>query len=131
MKRLTIILLAAAAMVCAASCGNNGKKAEVKGPEKAAKEALNAVQKGDFDAYAATFNLPESDQKMLAGMAQEKVAKEIEKKGGMKGYKINNTTIEEDKATVDVTIEYKDGSEETSQMHFTKVNDDWKQELDK
>lgn len=130
MKRLSI-LLAAAALLCAASCGNNGKTAAPKGPEKIAKNAIEAIQKGDFDAYAATFNMNESDQKMLAGMVEEKVSKEIEKKGGIKSYKINDTTIEEDKATVDVTITYKDGSEETSKMHFVKVDGDWKQELDK
>ena len=56
-----------AALFAAASC-----KTAANGPEKAAKAAIAAVQKGDFDAYAATFDMSESDQKILAGMIEEK-----------------------------------------------------------
>ena len=102
-----------------------------KGPEPVAKKAIEALQKGDFDAYAATFNLSESDQKMLAGMVEEKVKADIEKKGGIKDYKISDTQIDGDKATVKVLLRYKDGTEDESSMSFTKVDGEWKQEFNK
>lgn len=43
-----------------------------------------ALQKGDYDTYAASFNLSDEDQKMLAGMVEEKVKEDIDKKGAVK-----------------------------------------------
>lgn len=126
MKKLVAIISLLAAMVCGMSCASPEK-----GPEAAAKKALTAIQKGDYDAYAATFNLPESDQKMLAGMAEEKINEQIKEKGGIKGFKIDETTVDGDKATVKATVTYKDGSEEKESLHFEKVENEWKQVLDK
>ena len=116
-----------AALFAAASC-----KTAANGPEKAAKAAIAAVQKGDFDAYAATFDMSESDQKILAGMIEEKAKVQIDKKGGIKDCEILETTFNEDKtqATVRVRIQYKDGSDDTQNMNFVKKEDgSWKQKL--
>ena len=125
--------LALVAMIgCCASCKNNAAK-PAKGPEKAADKAMAAVVKGDWDAYAKTFNLSESDQKMIAGLAEEKVSKEIESKGGIKDYKLADAELDEEgtKADVKVHITYKDGSEEDETLKFVKVDDEWKQNIDK
>lgn len=122
---LLIALTALAALLAAASC-----KPAVSGPEKAAKEAIAAIQKGDYDAYAATFDMSESDQKILAGMIEEKAQSQIDKKGGIKDYKILESSIDDDKATVRVQLNYKDGSEDTQTLNFVKKEDgSWKQKL--
>lgn len=122
---LLIALTAFAALLAAASC-----KPAVSGPEKAAKEAIAAIQKGDYDAYAATFDMSESDQKILAGMIEEKAQSQIDKKGGIKDYKILESSIDDDKATVSVQLNYKDGSEDTQTLNFVKKEDgSWKQKL--
>ena len=125
MKRLYFILIAVAALFCCAACKSSN------GPEKVAKDAIEALQKKDYDAYAATFNLSSSEQEFLSGMVEEKMDKAIEEKGGIKSYKITDSQVDGDKATVKVHFVYKDGSEEDQKMSFVKVGDDWKQELDK
>ena len=123
-----LIALAVAAIFGAASCSS----APEKGPEKAAKQAIEAIQKGDFDAYAATFDMSESDQKILAGMVEEKAGGQIDNKGGIKDYEILETTVnkEDSTATVKVKFTYKDGSEDTKTMNFVKKDDGrWLQKL--
>lgn len=122
--RLFILILAANSLLFAA-CSST------KGPEAVAKQAVEALKKGDYDTYAATFDLSSSDQKMFAGMAEEKVDEEISDKGGIKSYKIVDSLVNGDSATVRVLIVYKDASEEYQTMDFAKVNGVWKQEMDK
>lgn len=125
MKRLYLILAAVAAVFCCAACTSTN------GPGKVAETAIKALQNKDYDAYAATFDLSSSEQKFLAGMVEEKVDKAIADKGGIKSYKITDSSIDGDKATVKVHLVYKDGSEEDQKMSFVKVGEDWKQQMDK
>lgn len=125
MKRIYAFLAIAIAAICSFACSSS------KGPEKVAKQAIQALQKKDYDAYAATFNLSSSDQKMLAGMAEEKVDEEISSKGGIKSFKITDCQVNGDTAKVVVHVIYKDASEENQRMDFVKVDGQWKQEFDK
>ena len=126
MKRIIAIALIAAASFFTLAC-----KSGSDGPEALAKKAISAIEKGDYAAYAATFNVDENTQKMLAGLMEEKASKEIEKKGGIKGCDILDTQIDGEKATVKVKVLYKDGSDEEQTMKLIKVEDGWKQELNK
>jgi hypothetical protein len=125
MKRLYLILTAAAALFCCSACSSSN------GPEAVAKKAIEALQNKDFDAYAATFDLSSSEQKLLAGIAEEKMDEAFADKGGIKSFKIANTEVDEDEASVTVHIFYKDGSEDDQKMSFVKVGDEWKQKMDK
>lgn len=124
-KTLLLIALALTAACLLVACSS------ANGPEAVAKTAITALQKGDYDTYAATFNLSSSDQKMLAGLAEEKIDEQIGKKGGIKSFKIVESSVDEDKAKVKVHLSYKDGSEEDQNMAFVKVDNEWKQEMDK
>ncbi len=126
MKRILILAAVAAAALLSGACASTPK-----GPEAVALKAVKAIQNGNFDEYAATFDLSEADQKMLAGMAEEKVNKQIAAKGGIKDYKIVESEIEEDSASVKVKINYKDGSDDDEVMNFKKVGDTWKQVINK
>lgn len=106
------------------SCSQNS-------PETVAKKAISAIQKGDFDTYASTFNLCPSDQKEWAGLAKEKLSEYLLEKGGIKKYKITESKISDDKATVTVHIIYKNGSENDEIMCFSKVDGKWLQDFDK
>jgi hypothetical protein len=124
-----VALTVLAALLAAASCKS---KSAASGPEKAAKEAVAAIQKGDYDAYAATFDMSESEQKMLAGMIEEKAKEQIDAKGGIKGCDILESSLNEaqDQATVKVQINYGDGSQDTQSLDFVKKEDgSWKQKL--
>ena len=125
MKKILYSLLIASAALCFFSCSSPS------GAEKAAIKAVEALQNEDYDAYAATFDLSPSDQKILAGMVEEKGKEELSKKGGIASYKIVDSTEEDDKATVNVLVRYKDGSEETEKMTFVKKDGEWLQQMDK
>ena len=125
MKRLYLILTVVAALFCCAACSSSN------GPEAVAKKAIEALQNKDFDAYAATFDLSSSEQKLLAGIAEEKMDEAFADKGGIKSFKIADTEVDEDEASVTVHLVYKDGSEDDQKMSFVKVGDEWKQKMDK
>ena len=125
MKRIITIAAIALAALFAFACGSSN------GPESVIKKSFEAIQKHDYDAYAATFNISESDQKMLAGMLEEKLSEELDKKGGIDSYKITDIQIDGDKADAKIHIIYKDGSEDDQTMNLVKVDDIWKQDLKK
>ena len=122
MKRIVSLVLLVSAAFAFHACSSPAS-----GPEKAAKEAAAAFQKGDYDAYAATFDLPESDQKMLSGMIEEKAKDQVASKGGIQSYKVVDSTIDGDEATVDMLITYKDGTTEESKMYFVQKDGKWLQ----
>ena len=126
MKRIVSLVLLVSAALAFYACSSPSS-----GPEKVAKEAAAAFQKGDYDAYAATFDLSESDQKMLSGMIEEKAKSQIDSKGGIQSYKVVDSTIDGDEATVNMLITYKDGSTEDSQMHFVQKDGKWLQTIKK
>ena len=125
MKKLLSIFAILTAAFLLFSCDKS------KGPEDVAKKAITALQKGDYDAYAATFDLSESDQKMLAGLVDEKMKEVIDKKGGIKDYKILETNVDGETAKVKCKLIYKDGTEEDQNMDFKLVDGQWKQTLNK
>ncbi len=126
MKRFMILAAAvAAALFAAGACTTPNT------PEGVAKKAINALQKGDYDTYASTFDLSSSDQKMLAGLAEEKVDEQLQEKGGIKSFKITDSRVREDTATVTVHVVYKNGEEEDEHMSYVKVDNQWKQKMNK
>ena len=111
MKRIITIAAIALAALLAFACGNSN------GPESVIKKSFEAIQKHDYDAYAATFNISESDQKMLAGMLEEKLSEELDKKGGIDSYKITDIQIDGDKADAKIHIIYKNYGKTESPCH--------------
>ena len=126
MKRFFAIALIAAASFFAMAC-----KSAQDTPEALVKKAIESIEKGDYDAYAATFNVDADTQKMIAGLMKEKASEKMDSKGGIKDYSILDTQIDGEKATVKVKVLYKDGSEDDQSMKLIKVEDGWKQELNK
>lgn len=125
MKKIVSLLLLVGATLAFFACST------ASGPEKVAKQAAAAIQKGDYDAYAATFDLEPSDQKMLAGMIEEKAKTQINSKGGIRSYKIVDSEINGDEASVDLLLNYMDGSTEDTTMHFVQKDGKWLQTIKK
>ena len=125
MKKFVLILSVAVCSALMIACSS------ASGPEAAASKAMTALQKGDYDAYAATYDLSPSDQKMLAGMIEEKLDKQMAEKGGIKSFKIVDSTENDGTAKVNVHVVYKDGSEEDQALNFKEVDGEWKQVMDK
>ncbi|MBR4524891.1 MAG: DUF4878 domain-containing protein [Bacteroidales bacterium] len=130
MKRV-LTLLALAAVVLVSSCKGGGNSTKLSGPEAAAKAALEAVKKGDMKAFVNTFNLSDDDKATLTALMEDKLTKELDKKGGIKSYEFVDTNIDGDKAAVKVKIYYNNDTEEESTFKFTNVDGKWMQEMDK
>lgn len=130
MKRV-LTLLALAAVVLVSSCKGGGNSTKLSGPEAAAKAALEAVKKGDMKAFVNTFNLSDDDKATLSALMEDKLTKELDKKGGIKSYEFVDTNIDGDKAAVKVKIYYNNDTEEESTFKFTNVDGKWMQEMDK
>lgn len=130
MKRV-LTLLALAAVVLVSSCKGGGNSTKLSGPEAAAKAALEAVKKGDMKAFVNTFNLSDDDKVTLSALMEDKLTKELDKKGGIKSYEFVDTNIDGDKAAVKVKIYYNNDTEEESTFKFTNVDGKWMQEMDK
>ncbi|MBR4842173.1 MAG: DUF4878 domain-containing protein [Bacteroidaceae bacterium] len=126
MKKILVFSVVVAAMACFVACSSSGS-----GPEAVVEKAISAIQKGNYDAFAATYDLSESDQKMLSGLAEEKISKSLEEKGGIKSFKITDTKIDGEEATVKVHFVYKNGSEDDETMKLKKVDGAWKQVMSK
>lgn len=130
MKRV-LTLLALAAVVLVSSCKGGGNSTKLSGPEAAAKAAIEAVKKGDMKAFVNTFNLSDDDKATLTALMEDKLTKELDKKGGIKSYEFVDTNIDGDKAAVKVKIYYNNDTEEESTFKFTNVDGKWMQEMDK
>ena len=85
MKRV-LTLLALAAVVFVSSCKGGGTSTKLSGPEAAAKAAIEAIKKGDMKAFINTYNLSDDDKATLSALMEDKLTKELDKKGGIKSY---------------------------------------------
>ena len=121
MKKLIGLAVVAFALVCISACSSSNS------PEDVVKKALTALQKGNYDAFASTYNLSAEEQEQLSALAKEKISQSLESKGGIKSFKVTDTQINGDEATVKVHTIYKDGSEEDETMKLKKVDGEWKQ----
>lgn len=125
MKKLLFITAILAGALAFTSCSSNT-------PKGVAKKAIAALQKGDYKAYAATFDLSESDQQWLAGVAEEKVNKQLESKRGVKSFEISDVKMNgEDRAVVTVHVCYNNGEEIDEHMSYVKKDGVWKQKMNK
>lgn len=128
MKAKHIVLAAAllATIGLFTSCKN-----EPKGPEAVAKQAMTALQNGDYDGFVNTFNMSDSDKQMLVGLLKEKGTESIDEHGGIRNFKITDKEIDGDHAKVVVHIVYKDGVEGDEELKFVQEDGAWYQEFNK
>ena len=88
----------------------------------------------DYEGYVDLLLLKEtknqeSDKEQLVAMLREKGTKTMEKKQGIKSYKVESEEISEDgnSATVKMKMVYGDGSEDTQDLKLVKNDDgDWR-----
>ena len=128
MKKLFFSMFVAVVAITLWSCGPANT------PSAVAEEACKCVQNEDYEGYVELMDLKEtknqeSDKEQLVAMLREKGTKTMEKKQGIKSYKVESEEISEDdkSATVNMKVVYGDGSEDTNKMKLVK-NDkgEWK-----
>ena len=100
-------------------------------PEGAANAFLKSYQKGDYVALVDQmyFSKPVSDEDkaQFAELLKGKVGPEVEKKGGIASYDIDETVIAEDgqSAKVNYTLHFGDGSESKDDVKLILVEGKW------
>ena len=133
MKKLFISMFVAVVAFTLWSCGPANT------PSAVAEEACKCVQNADYEGYVELMDLKEtknqeSEKEQFVAMLREKGTKTMEKKQGIKSYKVESEEISEDgkSATVNMKVVYGDGSEDTSKIKLVK-NDmgEWKVSLGK
>lgn len=128
MKKLFISMFVAVVAFTLWSCGPANT------PSAVAEEACKCVQNADYEGYVELMDLKEtknqeSEKQQFVAMLREKGTKTMEKKQGIKSYKVESEEISEDgkSATVNMKVVYGDGSEDTNKIKLVK-NDkgEWK-----
>ena len=133
MKKLFISMFVAVVAFTLWSCGPANT------PSAVAEEACKCVQNEDYEGYVELMDLKEtknqeSEKQQFVAMLREKGTKTMEKKQGIKSYKVESEEISEDgkSAIVKMKVVYGDGSEDTNKIELVK-NDkgEWKVSLGK
>ena len=122
MKRRNFILMGitAATAVTLHGCFRSG-------PAAAIERFMRAMDKGNIEEamefYPQSFY--QTFGKDKARMFLVEMSKELQAKGGIKSFKVNNEEVTGDLATVNFTVTYEDGSQETEEMSLLKQDGKW------
>lgn len=125
MKKILSVLSLAFITLTFVSCNQNT-------PEGVVTKYVACIQNGQYEEAIDLFyfkkNLTDSDKQQYANLMRDKVGKEIDKRGGLKGAEVTNVQMSEDgnSAKVDYTMKYGDGSAESKKADVVKVDDVWK-----
>lgn len=135
MKKLFFALFSALALFVFVGCSSP------KTPGDTVLNYVDMISSGDYDKLVDEMYVEEgapADEVAefktgFKAMAQDKMSKKLEEKGGIKDAVIEKEEISEDGMTakVSVKITYNDGSEETDNWDLQKSGDDWKWSLNK
>lgn len=126
MKTLFRMMAIAIAAVVFAACGSKSAT-----PEGAAEAFLKDYQKGNYEAMVDqmhfTKEMSKEDKAQIVEFVKEKTAPEIEKRGGIQSYEVNEVIVAEDgqSAKVKYTLHFGDGSESKDDMKLVNVDGKW------
>ena len=123
-KHIIIAVAVAAAIGMATSCQSNPNS-----PVAVAKQAMTALQNGDYDTFIDTFNLSETEKNFFGGLIKEMGEEYFGHCGGIESFKFTDTEIGSENASITVHIKYNDGSEGDEVLNFVKQDGAWYQKL--
>ena len=129
MKKAIYFSLMVLCMVFVAACSSDS-------PGKAAKKYASYMQSGEYEKFvdgfyfegeASTEDVDRTKQ-MLLSMIQEKGAKEMEQKGGLKEIEVVSEELSEDKKTAKVVLKevYGNGESNENTVDMILVDGTWK-----
>lgn len=134
MKRAIYFSLMALCILFVAACSSDS-------PGKAAKNYASYMQTGEYEKFVDGFYFEgeasaediQQTKQMLLAMLQEKGAKEIEQKGGLKEIEVASEEVFEDKKTAKVVLKevYGNGETDENAIDMIWVDGTWKMLLKK
>lgn len=137
MKRVLTFSVMIAAMIVVASCSSSSGDS----PSKALNGYIEMLQSGDYEKFVEGFALgeditpeqAEQQKAMLSGLVGDKVSKEYDKRGGLKGVEFITEEISEDgnSAVVTFKMHFGDGTEQEDSQDMVKRDGKWLMDADK
>ena len=135
MKKALTLLAGIAALSLAALCLNGCKGVVDKSApaKKVVETAVKALKNGDIKAYVDTYDLSQEAKDQLTSLLETKIKPEMDKTGGIKDYKIEQVSFDDEAGTAvyNVTLTYADGTTKDQKVDLIKTADGWKQKLNK
>ena len=125
MKKLFRLMAMAIVVMAFAACGKTAS------PENAADSVLKSYQKGDYvgmiNQYHFRDGITQDQKEQFASLLEEKLAPELEKKGGIASYSIDETIMAEDEqsAVVRYTINFGNGTSSQDTMKIVLIDGKW------
>ena len=96
-------------------------------PEAVATKAIKCIIEKDYDGYVDLMYFKKEksneDMKQIVALVKDKMDKEMEKKQGVKDYKVGTPTIEDNKAVVPYTLTYGNGETKEDDMKLVKTEE--------
>ena len=137
MKRVLTFSVMIAAMIVVASCSSSSGDS----PSKALNGYIEMLQSRDYENFVEGFALGEDitpeqakqQKAMLSGLVGDKVSKEYDKRGGLKGVEFITEEISEDgnSAVVTFKMQFGDGTEQEDSQDMVKRDGKWLMDADK
>ena len=122
MKKL--LSFAAVCLFVMALCAYGGSSNT---PEGVTEKAIKCIADKDYKGYVELmhFNKEKSseDMQQIVALIKDKMDKEMDKKEGIKDYKIEAPEITDDKAVVPYTLTYGNGETKEDKMKLIKTED--------
>lgn len=125
MKKILSVLSFALVALAFVSCSKNS-------PEGVVKEYISCLKNGQYEDVVALCHfkkeLTDKERQEYADLLRNKMAADLEKKGGISDVVITNVDMAEDgeSATVSYTIKYGNGSAYGNADKVVKVDGKWK-----
>ena len=124
MKKVLCFAAVCLFVLALCSCGSANT------PEGVATKAIKCIVDKDYDGYVDLMYFKKEksndDMKQIVALVKDKMDKEMDKKEGIKDFKVETATVEDNKATVPYTLTYGNGETKEDTMKLIKTEKgDW------
>ncbi len=121
MKKFLTFAAVCLFVVALCACGSSNT------PEGVTEKALKCMVSKDYKGYVDLMHFQKEksaeDMQQIVALIKDKMDKELEKKEGIKDYKIGTPEITDDKAVVPYTLTYGNGETKEDKMKLIKTED--------
>ena len=124
MKKVLCFAAVCLFVLALCSCGSANT------PEGVATKAIKCIIDKNYDGYVDLMYFKKEksndDMKQIVALVKDKMDKEMDQKQGIKDFKVETATVEDNKATVPYTLTYGNGETKEDTMKLIKTEKgDW------
>ena len=124
MKKVLTLATVCLFVLALCSCGSSNT------PEAVTTKAIKCIIDKDYDGYVDLMYFKKEksseDMKQIVALVKDKMDKEMDQKQGIKDFKVETATVEDNKATVPYTLTYGNGETKEDTMKLIKTEKgDW------